>query len=176
MATVELRDIVGGGESSFALQYGALCGLFTAALLARVQGLLGRNEVVDAAMAGARVVLPAIAILWAAAALSSMTGGELMERVSEVASEQPLASSPGAGQDDLGAPDPYYQKDHRLYTGDFLKSKLLDQSEGGCGAFTDLAADDCVCVGGRGGFFAPGPVGERWVFWCRWSSASLTRC
>lgn len=100
----ELRDVIGAGDSSFALQYGALLGLSTVAILSRVQGLLKGAEIVDGAMAGARVVLPAIAILWCAAALSNMTGNKSVD-----------------GQADAGQ---YDHQNHRLYTGEYLKSVL----------------------------------------------------
>ncbi len=101
--TPRLRDILGAADSSMALLYGALAGLALVALLSRVQSLLSGSEIVQAAGLGMRVVLPAIAILWFASALSRMTGSKSVEGVSSVA---------------------YEYKDHRLYTGDFLAGMI----------------------------------------------------
>ncbi len=107
-ATVALRDILGAADSSLALQYGSLAGLALAALLCRLQGILDGGEILRATGNGMRVVLPAIAILWCASALSRMTGSRSVDG----------AASSG-----------YEFKDHRLYTGDFLAAKIMPDSE-----------------------------------------------
>ena len=95
-----LRDIMGGSDSSMALQYGALAGLCLAAVLARAQGLLSGEQILAAAGTGARVVLPALAILWLAGAISRMTGNSSV--------------------DDAVATMAYHFQDHRLYTAEYL--------------------------------------------------------
>lgn len=104
-----MRDVVGQANSSLALQYGAIMGLVTAALMARVQKLLTGPEVIDAIAAGARVVTPAIFILWCASSVSSMTSNKSV--------------------DGEASATPYQFKDHRLYTGDFLKMVLTSESD-----------------------------------------------
>ena len=100
-----LRDILGEADPSFSLQYGALVGLCLAVLLTRIQRLISWPQVVEAAGKGARIVLPAIAILWCATALSRMTGSRSV----------------------AGAPTKtaYEFADRRLYTGEFLAHSLL---------------------------------------------------
>ncbi len=104
-----LRDILGAADSSFALQYGALVGLAVVVLLASVQRLLSSTQIVRAAGAGARVVLPAIAILWCASALSRMTGSKSVEG-------EPTTIA-------------YQHQDHRLYTGDFLAQLIIEPDQ-----------------------------------------------
>ncbi|MAT72780.1 MAG: hypothetical protein CMJ58_25145 [Planctomycetaceae bacterium] len=105
-----LREIFGKADSTFALQYGALCGLVLAAGLCWTQRLLSAEQICVAAERGARVVLPAIAILWCAAALSKMTGDKSVEGVSS----------------EVNGVQTYEFRDHRLYTGVFLKQVLAD--------------------------------------------------
>ncbi len=107
----ELRDILGAANSSLSLQYGALAGLVLALLLARIQRLVAWPQLLQAAGQGARIVLPAIAILWSASALSRMTGSRSVEGAPTVAS--------------------YEFKDHRLYTGDFLAQSFLASEDTG---------------------------------------------
>jgi len=102
---ITLRAIMGKADSSFALQYGALAGLLLAWLLARVQRLLSDTELLVAAGRGARVVLPAIAILWSATALSRMTSNK------SVAGESTQIA--------------YQYQDHRLYTGAYLTGMIV---------------------------------------------------
>ena len=96
-----LREIIGGADSSLALQYGAICGLASALVLVGGARLLTVGEVLRAAGRGIRVVLPAIAILTTAATLSRMTSNRSVD--GEFTSQ------------------PYEFRDHRLYTGDYLK-------------------------------------------------------
>ena len=100
-----LRDILGGAASSFSLFYGSLAGLAVAAILSRAQRLLTFRQIADAAEQGARVVLPAIAILWCASSLSRMTSNKSV-------SGEPTRT-------------PYQFKDHRLYTGDYLAELIV---------------------------------------------------
>ena len=107
----DFRDVLGAADSSLALQYGALLGLLTASVLALTQKLLDGPQLVDAIAGGARVVAPAIAILWCASAVSTMTGSDSIE---------------GQSQDDA----PYECRSYRLYTGDYLKAVLTGDASG----------------------------------------------
>lgn len=102
--SASLTDIMGAANPSLALQYGAFGGLALAALLARSQRLLSNQAIFEAGTAGARVVAPAILILWCASTISSMTSNKSVDgKISEG----------------------YEFQDHRLYTGDYLKSVLV---------------------------------------------------
>jgi len=103
-ADASLIDIMGDANPAMALQYGAFGGLALAALMARAQGLLSAQAIFEAGASGARVVAPAILILWCASAISALTGNKSVD-----------------GQMSRG----YEFKDHRLYTGDYLKSILV---------------------------------------------------
>ncbi len=104
-----LRDIVGAADSSMALMYGSLTGLVTVALLCRIQRLLSNSQIASAASAGMRIVLPAIAILWCASALSRMTGSKSV---------------------DGAAPQTAFQfKDQRLYTAEYLADQVLPRDD-----------------------------------------------
>ena len=107
--TPKLRDILGAADSSLALQYGALAGLVLAVVLAMVQRLANEKEIIRAMGQGAKVVLPAIAILWCASALSRMTGSRSVEGAMSAT--------------------PYEFKSHRLYTGEFLTQFLVTEED-----------------------------------------------
>jgi Na+/H+ antiporter NhaC len=62
------------GDPYVALMYGSLAGLLTAVLLSRGQRILSTNEIGQAALRGALQVAPALAILWLAWSLASVTG------------------------------------------------------------------------------------------------------
>ena len=104
--TPPLRDILGAAESSLALQYGALAGLTTALVMAFAQRLATEKQLIKAVGQGAKIVLPAIAILWFASSLSRMTGSRSV--------------------DGHISTTPFEFKDHRLYTGDYLTQFLID--------------------------------------------------
>ncbi|MBX3420629.1 MAG: hypothetical protein KF752_03640 [Pirellulaceae bacterium] len=101
-----LNEVLRVADNALALQYGAAGGLALAALLARVQRLLDGPGVFEAGVAGARVVAPAILILWCASTLSALTSNKSVSGQVSVA---------------------YEHQDHRLYTGDYLKSLLTVQ-------------------------------------------------
>ena len=101
---VELREVIGAADSTVALQYGALVGLLVAVGMSVSARILRWSEAVDAAMQGARWVMPAIAILWTASALSRMTTDE--------------------GLEGRGGEEAYGFRDHRLYTADYLAQVL----------------------------------------------------
>ena len=106
-----LRSIMGNGESSFALQRGALAGLCLASVLAMSQRVLDSRRVLHAIGAGAMLVLPAIAILWLASTVSRMTGNKSVDGDATVSA--------------------YEFADHRLYTADYLQGLLLGSSVDG---------------------------------------------
>ena len=110
-ADASLRQIVGDADSSMALMYGGLVGLLTIAAMCRAQRLLDRSQIVTAAVDGMKIVLPAIAILWTASALSRLTGGKSVD------GESPAAT--------------YEFKEHRLYTAEYLAGQILPADEVG---------------------------------------------
>jgi Na+/H+ antiporter NhaC len=99
-----LHDIFGAADSSFSLLYGALAGIILAIVMAVGSRLLNGRQLVVAAAKGLRIVLPAIAILTVAATLSRMTGNRSV--------------------DGKATQDAYEFSDHRLYTGEYLKSLI----------------------------------------------------
>lgn len=97
-APVTIWRIFGQGDSAYALLWGSLAGVAVAALLAWSQRILAWSEISQAAANGAKVVAPALVILWLASTISGMTGG---------------------------SGDNYAQAAHRLYTGDYLSQLFL---------------------------------------------------
>lgn len=63
----------GNGNSNLSLLYGSLCGWIAAAVWAWQQRALTTEELQEASYAGARQVVPALAILWLAWTLSDLT-------------------------------------------------------------------------------------------------------
>ncbi len=115
IAQPTLWEVVSAADASVSLVYGALVGLLFASALLTTRGILTGIQVRDAAFAGARSVLPALAILWFAGAMSRMTGN----------------------RDTDGSPQQvaFEFKDFRLYTGDYLK-QLLPTGEDSAAANT----------------------------------------
>jgi Na+/H+ antiporter NhaC len=109
-----LREIVGAADSSVALQYGSLVGLVVAVLLCRLQNLLDMTQIMRAIQQGAAVVIPAIAILWFASALSRMTGDR---------------DETGAVSINESGEQTFAHRDHRLYTGAYLASIITGGGE-----------------------------------------------
>ena len=106
---VRLRDILGEADSSLALQYGALAGLFLAVLMPFVSRSVPLDQLLKGAASGAKVVLPAVAILWTASAMSRMTTNSAVDgRASDA---------------------PFAFRDHRLYTAEYL-TKLVANDAG----------------------------------------------
>jgi Na+/H+ antiporter NhaC len=93
-------SIFGEANAYSSLVWGALAGVAVAALMTGAQRLLDVDQITDAAARGARLMVPALAILWLAAALSTMTGGELAKN----------GSFPEAAE--------------RMYTGEYLGTLL----------------------------------------------------
>lgn len=71
-----LVQVFGKGDSYLSLVYGSLAGLISAFLLGLMQKLHTAAELRAAAWSGAQLVIPALAILWLAWALSEITGKE----------------------------------------------------------------------------------------------------
>jgi len=69
-----LIQVFGKGDSYLSLVYGSLAGLGSAMLLGLIQKLHHVDELRAAAWSGAQLVVPALAILWLAWALSGITG------------------------------------------------------------------------------------------------------
>lgn len=117
------RNIFGGADAALALFYGALVGLLLAMAMAVGRKLLTSAEAADAAFAGARAVISALAILWFASAISGMTrdGGD--------------PPTPENG---------YKNKSERLYTGDFLQSLLPSKEEGAASTAVALSMPTAV--------------------------------
>ena len=103
-----LRDVFGAADSTIALQYGSLGGLVVAGLLCRIQRLMDFPAIIQAAGQGAKVVLPALAILWCASSLSRQTGSKSVE---DQASES------------------FEFQDHRLYTGNYLENLFFPDDQ-----------------------------------------------
>lgn len=104
---IVLRDVFGAASSGLALMYGGLAGLATAVALVRLRNLLPPAETTQAIVRGIITVLPAVAILWIAGAMSRMTGNRDVD------------GTPSA--------EPYQHADVRLYTGEYLSAKLLGE-------------------------------------------------
>jgi len=142
-AVPTLRDVFGAAASSFSLLWGCFAGLVVACLLTWVQRLLTFRQILDAAGVGARLMLPALVILWLASTLSRMTGNK------PVAGYEPatFSAGPQATGSDREAPggtnaasEPVSSRDvqrersaatktrfdlpYRLYTGEYMGNLL----------------------------------------------------
>ncbi len=73
-----LIQFFNNGDSYLALVYGSLAGLLVAVLMAALQGILTFAQSREAAFDGARLVLPALTILWLAWAISGITGEQYL--------------------------------------------------------------------------------------------------
>ncbi len=71
-----LRDIFGNADSYSSLLWGALWGAGSAYVLVLVQGLLSFKELHQAGADGARLMIPALIVLWLAQSMSNMTQNE----------------------------------------------------------------------------------------------------
>lgn len=74
--TTTLRDIFGNADSYSSLLWGALWGAGSAYVLVIVQRLLTFKELHQAGANGARLMIPALIVLWLAQSMSSMTQNE----------------------------------------------------------------------------------------------------
>jgi Na+/H+ antiporter NhaC len=100
-----LREVFGNADSYYSLLWGTTAGLMTAAIMSIGQRLLTFEQLGDAVAHGAKLMLPAIAVLWLASCLSAMTGNKPIH---------------GLGDDN----PTMYELDYRLYTGEFLASTI----------------------------------------------------
>ena len=73
MKSLDIFEVVGNADAYIALLYGSLTGLIVAAFMAKSSRILNSDQIKAAAGVGAKTVLPAIAILWMAWSLSSVT-------------------------------------------------------------------------------------------------------
>jgi len=95
--------------------------LCLAMFLARVQGLLSGQALMDAVGGGVKVVLPAILILWCASAMSRMTSSKSFEGVASQTA--------------------YEFQNHRLYTGKYLTQLVLPSGQHGDGEDASVGLD-----------------------------------
>lgn len=120
-------EVLGESNSYSSLFWGALAGALVAALLSSVQRLLTIRQILEAAASGARLMIPALVILWLASSLSSMAGNR-PSAVGQEAAQVPLADSeanPTEVESALSTKYPYSA--YRLYTGSYL-GELLEES------------------------------------------------
>ncbi len=106
-------QIFGAADSYFALLWGSFSGLVISTVMTMGQRLLSWQEVTESIGRGARLMLPALAVLWLAFALSTMTGNNIVEanQVDETSAQYPA-------------------KGYRLYTGEYLAGMITgDESE-----------------------------------------------
>lgn len=75
-AAFSLMQAFNAGDSYIALVYGSLAGLLTAVALAWAQRLLPSRNIQRAASYGARLVIPALTVLWLSACLKDVTGSD----------------------------------------------------------------------------------------------------
>ncbi len=99
-----LREVFGDADSYGSLLWGSLYGLIAAIALVVPQRLLPINEVFKAAGAGVRLMVPALAILWMASTLSTMTGNKPPADVAQGDAKFSLAAS-ALLQNDVALPD-----------------------------------------------------------------------
>ncbi len=86
--------IFGAADSYFSLLWGSMAGLVTAIVLVLIQRLLTWEEVTGAIRYGMVLMMPALAVLWLASALSAMTGHDPLPHLARMAQE---GSFPAAG-------------------------------------------------------------------------------
>ncbi|MDA7977952.1 MAG: hypothetical protein MPJ50_04175 [Pirellulales bacterium] len=102
-----LLDRFQNGDSYLALRYGALAGLLVAALSAWVQRLMTWKQIGVAAFAGAKMILPALVILWLASGIKSVTQSDnvysLPEQVTLVSQAGSFVSVPDDTADNQGS-------------------------------------------------------------------------
>ncbi len=99
-----IRQVLGAASSSASLQYGAMVALAVAMGLPLAMRTMSMTQLTEGATSGIRIILPAVAVLWAASALSRMTSDRSV--TGDVASR------------------PYEFQDHRLYAADYLAGLL----------------------------------------------------
>jgi len=117
-----MMNIFGAADSYSSLLWGALFGLVVTLVMVSAQRLLSGNEMMAAADAGARVMIPALAILWLASSLSKITGNEAPDGY-----VAPAAQTAGDLASADEQPNPFPNAAHQLYTGQYLSSVIGDR-------------------------------------------------
>jgi Na+/H+ antiporter NhaC len=140
--------IFGDADAYYSLVWGSLGGLLTAVILTLAQRLVSIRQTAEAAGVGARMMLPALVILWLASALSSMVGQDEIDGMEpakpaqaekaspdQAAHESPkdadesnsTSATPSVDESESGdtAPseppdDPFPNRAYRMYTGSYL--------------------------------------------------------
>jgi len=107
-----LQNIIAAADSYVALLWGSLAGLMTAMAFSRFGGLLTGSQIMDAAGQGAKLMLPALLILWLAASLSGMTGGT------------PRELQPSQQNDPQAWKLAFPEHETKLYTGTYLRDAV----------------------------------------------------
>ena len=120
-------EVLGESNSYSSLFWGALAGALVAALLSSLQRLLTIRQILEAAASGARLMVPALIILWLASSLSSMAGNR-PSAAGQEAAEVLLTDSDANPTEAISArPSDYPYSAYRLYTGSYL-GELLEES------------------------------------------------
>jgi len=91
-----LQNIFGNANSYYALVWGSLAGLLTALVMVASQGILRGRALARAAGDGAALMIPALAILWLAGAMSALTGGKPSGEDAARQAERQLAAKAAA--------------------------------------------------------------------------------
>ncbi len=123
LADPSLMQIFGNADSYLALLWGSVIGLVFAIVLIWGQSILTSAQIGEAASKGARMMLPALAILWLAASLSGLTGSpqpskpEKVEAAVDVGDEPIFEEALPVAKPEI---DQYPELDRRLYTGAYL--------------------------------------------------------
>ena len=107
-----LQNIIAAADSYVALLWGSLAGLLCAMALSRCAGLLTQAQIVSAAGRGAQLMIPALIILWLAAALSGMASG----------TPKPLSDEQARQPEAWKQAYPEYKT--QLYAGVYLRDKV----------------------------------------------------
>ena len=119
-------EVLGESNSYSSLFWGALAGALVAALLSSLQRLLTIRQILGAAGSGARLMVPALVILWLASSLSSMAGNR-PSAAGQGAAEVLLTDSDANPTEVKSAPpNEYPYSAYRLYTGSYL-GELLEE-------------------------------------------------
>lgn len=148
-----LRQIIGSANSNVSLQYGAMVGLAVAIGLPLSTRTIPLRRLTEGATTGVRIILPAVAVLWTASALSRMTSDRSVS--GEVASR------------------PFQFQDHRLYAASYLTG-FLSGSTGDNSNGDQQLLPLALCQRSRSywrllSLFALEQVTEPWAFCCPWS-------
>ena len=92
-------NVISRGDSYIALVYASLLGLLTAIMLPTMQKEMSGGELFSAAWQGVKLVVPAMAILWLAWALSNLTSSENLGTQDYIANLLTLEKKPAGWPD-----------------------------------------------------------------------------